>query len=94
MLASGEIIDCLSTMKKDNTGYDLKHLFIGSEGTLGIVTKVNGMIFYGINVNLSQCNESLIVSYLNICTCHCITADLNDSHLTKFSACHQLSSKT
>lgn len=40
VLASGEVVDCLSTMKKDNTGYDLKHLFIGSEGTLGLVTKV------------------------------------------------------
>lgn len=38
--ANGEILDCLSTLKKDNTGYHLKHLFIGSEGTLGIVTKV------------------------------------------------------
>lgn len=38
--ADGEIVDCLSTLKKDNTGYHLKHLFIGSEGTLGIVTKV------------------------------------------------------
>lgn len=39
--ADGEILDCLSTHKKDNTGYHLKHLFIGSEGTLGFVTKVS-----------------------------------------------------
>ncbi|GLH15671.1 Alkyldihydroxyacetonephosphate synthase [Gryllus bimaculatus] len=38
--ANGEVIDCLSSLKKDNTGYHLKHLFIGSEGTLGLVTKV------------------------------------------------------
>ncbi|KAK9869498.1 hypothetical protein WA026_003251 [Henosepilachna vigintioctopunctata] len=38
--ASGEILDCLSSLKKDNTGFHLKHLFIGSEGSLGIVTKV------------------------------------------------------
>jgi len=41
VLASGEIVDCLSSMKKDNTGYDLKHLFIGSEGTLGLVTRIS-----------------------------------------------------
>jgi len=40
VLANGQILDCLSTNKKDNTGYDLKQLFIGSEGTLGVVTQV------------------------------------------------------
>lgn len=40
MLADGTIIDCASTLRKDNTGYDIKQLFIGSEGTLGIITKV------------------------------------------------------
>ena len=37
--ASGQIVDLSNTMIKNNAGYDLKHLFIGSEGTLGIVTR-------------------------------------------------------
>ncbi|KAK9228053.1 hypothetical protein WN944_021000 [Citrus x changshan-huyou] len=41
VLANGDVIDMLGTLRKDNTGYDLKHLFIGSEGSLGIVTKVS-----------------------------------------------------
>lgn len=36
--ASGEIWDGLRGLRKDNTGYDLRDLFIGSEGTLGIIT--------------------------------------------------------
>jgi hypothetical protein len=35
VLANGSVLDCLKTVRKDNTGYDLKQLFIGSEGTLG-----------------------------------------------------------
>ena len=38
VLADGRIMSTLSKLKKDNTGYDLKHLFMGSEGTLGIIT--------------------------------------------------------
>ncbi|CAG8477888.1 12971_t:CDS:10, partial [Dentiscutata heterogama] len=41
VLPNGTILDNLSTLRKDNTGYDLKQLFIGSEGTLGIITGVS-----------------------------------------------------
>jgi FAD/FMN-containing dehydrogenase len=38
VLPTGEIWDGLKPLKKDNTGYDLRDLFIGAEGTLGIIT--------------------------------------------------------
>ncbi|WP_223422359.1 FAD-binding oxidoreductase [Tateyamaria pelophila] len=38
VLPDGSIYSALSPLRKDNTGYDLRHLLIGSEGTLGIIT--------------------------------------------------------
>ena len=38
VLADGEVWDGRRALRKDNTGYDLKHIFMGSEGTLGIIT--------------------------------------------------------
>ncbi len=38
VLPTGEVLDDLRKLKKDNTGYDLKDLFIGAEGTLGVIT--------------------------------------------------------
>jgi FAD/FMN-containing dehydrogenase len=38
VLADGRLLHDLNKLKKDNTGYDLKNLFIGAEGTLGIIT--------------------------------------------------------
>lgn len=41
VLADGSVFDSLTPLKKDNRGFDLKQMLIGSEGTLGIVTAAN-----------------------------------------------------
>src|ERR1700726_2424675 len=45
VLADGRVLKLLSKLKKDNTGYDLRNLFIGAEGTLGIITAATLKLF-------------------------------------------------
>jgi FAD/FMN-containing dehydrogenase len=45
VLADGRVIDGLTKLRKDNTGYDLRDLFIGAEGTLGVITAASLKLF-------------------------------------------------
>ena len=54
MLANGKILDTLHSHRKDNTGYDIKQLFIGAEGTLGIITEA-AVLCYPKPVSKSLC---------------------------------------
>jgi len=45
VLADGRIISGLKSLRKDNTGYDVKSLFIGAEGTLGVITAASLKLF-------------------------------------------------
>ena len=73
VLADGTILSSLNTLMKDNTGYDLKQLFIGSEGTLGIVTRA----VLRLRTDTPNCNTAL-VSFTNF---EQVTAAL--AHITR-----------
>lgn len=45
VLADGRVLSSLSALRKDNTGYDVKSLFLGAEGTLGIITAASLKLF-------------------------------------------------
>jgi hypothetical protein len=72
VLPDGTIISSLKKTIKDNSGYDLKQFFIGSEGTLGIITKVvrrsKGInIFIQSNLKLSNKDVGVSVSCDGVC---------------------------
>jgi len=45
VLADGRLLSALKSLRKDNTGYDVKSLFIGAEGTLGVITAASLKLF-------------------------------------------------
>ena len=72
VLANGEVLNLGSNLIKDNTGYNLKDLFCGSEGTLGIITKARIKIYpkpidySSIFISINSIQSLLIVfRYLN-----------------------------
>jgi (R)-2-hydroxyglutarate---pyruvate transhydrogenase len=58
VLPDGTIVDDLSKLRKNNTGYDLKQLFIGAEGTIGIIT--------GISILCPQRSKAINVAYFGL----------------------------
>ncbi|KAJ2019359.1 D-lactate ferricytochrome c oxidoreductase [Coemansia sp. RSA 2337] len=64
VLPDGTILDNLSTLRKDNTGYDLKQMFIGSEGTLGVIT--------GVSIATPQRPSAVNVAVLGVPSYECV----------------------
>ena len=58
VLPDGTVVDDLCTLRKNNTGYDMKHLFIGGEGTIGIIT--------GVSILCPQRPKSLNVAFFGL----------------------------
>jgi FAD/FMN-containing dehydrogenase len=58
VLPDGTIVDDLSKLRKNNTGYDLKQLFIGAEGTIGIIT--------GISILCPQRSKAINVAFFGL----------------------------
>ena len=77
VLPSGEIWDGLRGLRKDNTGYDLKQLFIGAEGTLGIIT--------GAVLKLFPMPTTQVTCWLNVPT-PVAAVDLLNAAKSKFDA--------
>ncbi|MET3589341.1 FAD/FMN-containing dehydrogenase [Bartonella silvatica] len=91
VLPDGRILDDLRFVKKDNSGYDLKNLFIGAEGTLGVITAAVLKLFpkpKGKAVALvGLCNPEKALEFLSLAQCH------GGGMLTSFELMGQLSLK-
>ncbi|KAG8437061.1 hypothetical protein GDO86_007946 [Hymenochirus boettgeri] len=71
VLPNGTVLNCLNSLRKDNTGYDLKQLFIGSEGTLGLITAISILCPRkpsSVNVALLGCESfSKVLQVFTLC---------------------------
>ncbi len=62
VMADGSVIHGLKSLRKDNTGYDLRHLMIGAEGTLGLITAAR--------LSLAEKPQETVVALLQVDTPH------------------------
>jgi len=89
VLANGDIWNGMRGLRKDNTGYDLKQLFIGAEGTLGIIT--------GAVLKLFPLPKRLVTCWLNVASPAAAVDLLNsakgafDAQLTAFELVSEVS---
>ena len=77
VLADGQVLDLDCSVRKDNTGYDLKQWFIGSEGTLGIITEAT--------LKLSPKPHSTQLCFLALNSCDDILAIVSACHMQQIS---------
>ena len=75
VVADGRVWNGLRGLRKDNTGYDLRHLFIGAEGTLGIITKAVLKLFprprASVTAVAAICSAEAAVELLALLRRHC-----------------------
>ena len=62
VLPNGDIMNLLKMLKKDNTGYDLRNIFIGAEGTLGIITAATMKLFPKPKLSITSFVETLSIN--------------------------------
>lgn len=82
VLANGTVISALNTMLKNNAGYDLKHVFIGSEGTLGVITRAVLRLFP--RPTNSQTALCMVASYADALALLALARARSGSDLTAF----------
>ena len=74
VLANGRVLSTLSALRKDNTGYDVKSLFLGAEGTLGIITAASLKLFPRI-----RASATAFVAIPDVATAVSLLSDLREA---------------